>query len=245
MEGSGNGNGKHTVSRYDDELDAFAGLIQQMGQSTLGQVRASGTALAKCDAGLARQILFREKRINQFDMEAHELGFQLLAKRSPLASDLRMVVALLRTITDLERVGDESKKIARIAMKNFEHGHGQTQCAIFRDIVTLTEKAHDLLEDALQAMHGRNKEAAIKVIQTDEDLNNRFADAMRRLTTYIMEDPRNMTSVIDCVLALKAMERIGDHAVNLAHHLVFALTGKDVRFVQPQQLSEGLLDSEK
>ena len=235
--------GGHIVQRFDAQLGALKGLVLEMGQLVLQQMRESQVALNDGDTGAARQVVHRDREVNAFDMKGQELCLELLATRQPVASDLRFLMAMSQAINNLERAADEAKKLARTVLTVFGDGGMQPIPAIFQDSERMTELAVDLMERALAAVQDLDVDEAIAVVQDDQVLNETFQGGLRRLATFLFEDPRNVRHVIDAVFVLKALERIGDHAGNIAEFVIYAVKGKDVRYVQAEHLSSGYLDA--
>jgi phosphate transport system protein len=151
-------------------------------------------------------------------------------------------VAVSRTITDLERVGDEAKKIADLVIDNFETPHRFIDLILFDAAQELMGVVAELLTMSLDAIEEDNVDTAVAVIQEARRLEGHFDGAMRRLATYILEDARNIRPIMDAVIALKALERVGGYATNIAENVILTVTGKDVRYIKREHLSEGYLD---
>jgi phosphate transport system protein len=235
--------GGHIVQRFDAQLGSLKGLVLEMGQVVLQQLREAQQALEEGDSGLARQIVHRDRDINAYDMKGQELCLELLATRQPVASDLRFVMAMSQAINNLERAADEAKKLGRTVLTVYGDGGMQPLPAIFLDAERMTELATELLEDALEAVQELDVDKAVAVVQGDQLLNDTFQAGLRRLATFLFEDARNIRHVIEAVFVLKALERIGDHASNIAEFVIYAVKGKDVRYVQSEHLSSGYLDA--
>jgi len=236
--------GGHIVQRFDAQLGSLKGLVLEMGQVVLQQLREAQTALQDGDTGIARQIVHRDREVNAYDMKGQELCLELLATRQPVASDLRFVMAMAQAINNLERAGDEAKKLGRTVLEVYGDGGMQPVPAIFLDAERMTELATELLEDALEAVQELDVDKAVAVVQGDQLLNDTFQAGLRRLATFLFEDARNIRHVIEAVFVLKALERIGDHASNIAEFVIYAVKGKDVRYVQSEHLSSGYLDAD-
>ncbi len=236
--------GGHIVQRFDAQLGSLKGLVLEMGQLVLQQLREAQTALQDGDTGIARQIVHRDREVNAYDMKGQELCLELLATRQPVASDLRFVMAMAQSINNLERAGDEAKKLGRTVLEVYGEGGMQPVPAIFLDAERMTELATELLEDALEAVQELDVDKAVAVVQGDQLLNDTFQAGLRRLATFLFEDARNIRHVIEAVFVLKALERIGDHASNIAEFVIYAVKGKDVRYVQSEHLSSGYLDTD-
>ena len=234
--------GDHILSRFDDELEGFRELAARMGALALSQLETAISALVACDPRLAARVLRRERRLNQYDMQGQEEGVNLLARHQPLASDLRFIVYLSRTISDLERIGDQAKAMAAIVVQEMDRPVPPVDCEIFNDVRDLGEEAVAMLTEVLGALARDDVGRAVAVVQQESRLDQRFQGAVRRLATFMLQDPRNIRWVIDALLGLKVLERVGDHANNIAENLIFAITAKDVRYIQPEHLAEGYLD---
>jgi phosphate transport system protein len=237
------GSDGHIVKRYDQQLCALKGLVLEIGQYAVEQCRGAAKALVEGDVDLARQVVYRDRDINAMDIKAQESCVELLAMRQPLASDLRFVMAMSKSVNDIERAADEAKKLARITLKAYESADSQPSASIFHDVGPMAEVAASSLDRALDAIENFDVALAVDVVQNDDKLNEMFYAGMRRLSTFLFEDHRNVRFVIDAVFALKALERIGDHATNVAEQLIYAVKGKDVRYVQAEHLSGGFLDA--
>ncbi len=236
--------GGHIVQRFDAQLGSLKGLVLEMGQLVLQQLREAQAALQAGDTGVARQVVQRDRDINALDMRGQELCLELLATRQPVASDLRFVMAMSQAINNLERAADETKKLGRTVLAVYTDGGMEPVAAIFSDTERMTELAAGLLEDALEAVQELDVDKAVAVVQGDQLLNDTFQAGLRRLATFLFEDARNVRHVIEAVFVLKALERIGDHASNIAEFVIYAVKGKDVRYVQSEHLSSGYLDAD-
>lgn len=234
---------RHILSRYDGDLRDFHELVLRLGGTAQQQVSLAASALASCDIAKAGKVLAGYKLVRNLDMQAQEANLQVFAVHQPVARDLRYVFMLSRTAYDLERVNDEAVKIAHLVEAHFEQRAYGGSCDIFSDVERMGDTAVRILGASLQALDGADLAAAIAVVREEAHLGALFQSALRRLATYIMEDPRNMRWIIDATLALKAMERVGDHAISIAKNLIFATSGKDVRYIHPDNLEHDFLIS--
>ena len=226
----------HILSRFDGDLGYFRGLVLNMGSRVHSQVARAGEALVSCDAAKARKVIREYRDIRDIDIEAQEANARLFAIHKPVARDLRFVLTLSRTVYDLERINGETLRLADIAEALYERPPSVNDLAIFEDVRRIAVPAGDLLERSLQAVANEDLHLAAEVVFDGKDLEHIFRGAVRRLATYLMEDPRNIRYVIDATLGIKAMERIGDHACSIARNLIFSVTGKDVRHVHTASL---------
>ncbi|OGT88932.1 MAG: phosphate transport system regulatory protein PhoU [Gammaproteobacteria bacterium RIFOXYA12_FULL_61_12] len=232
----------HILSRYDKEIMQLRGLMLEMGAAVLEQLKEAVAAMEARDVEMARKVIYRERHIHDLDMTANEECIKHLAMRSPVASDLRLVISLSKCISDLERIGDEARKIAHTTLRLFDQGPGAARPALLYDVSVLAEKAIRMLVNAVHVIEREDLELAIHVIQSDAELDRLFKDSLRRLSTFLLEDPRHIGAAIDIIFVLKALERIGDHAENVCAHMIYAVKGKDPRFIKKDHLSVGFLE---
>ncbi len=233
--------GEHTVKSYDQELSDLTALVLRMGGLVQEQLERAMRALRDGDVDLARDVIARDHVVNFMDVQADERSVNLLARRQPMGRDLRTIMSLEKTVTDLERIGDEAERIARMTIHLVESGRPQPSPKLLRDTHTMARIAGAMLKDTLDALARLDVEQALAVAKGDADLDSEFQSALRRLATYLMEDCRNVGHVITATLVLKSIERIGDHAKNIAEYVVFLVQGKDVRHVSPETLERDLL----
>jgi phosphate transport system protein len=221
----------HTVKGYDVDLAGLRLKLLEMGGLVLEQVQSAVTALAKADEGAARAVLEREAEVNRYDLAIDEDSITLIARRQPMGSDLRAIISIARVVTDLERVGDEAKKIARIVLsaRALDMRSARLMAQLTRDARHMARFACGMLRDALDAFDRMEATRAVEVARRDAELNAEFQGAVRRLVTQVMEDPRRLASVLDAMTVLKALEHVGDHARNIARHVLYLVEGRDVR----------------
>lgn len=226
----------HTVHRYDEELHALKTHVMQMGILALSQLRQALEALKEENVALGKKVIEYDNEVNRMEVEADALVFHLLARRCPMASDLRRVVAAAKIINDLERVGDETVKIAHFAV-GFALGggvesHPHPHPGMLREIRVMGQMAVGLLRQALEVYDLADEALARKQECEVREMDGEFHCALRKLLTYVMEDARNISNAIDIVIVLKALERIGDHAQNIVDYVVFQVEGEDVRHAE-------------
>ncbi len=219
----------HTFKAYDGALSDLRVRAQQMGTLVAQQVETAVHALLHADAEAAESVLTREHRVNAYQTEIEAESFRLLAQRAPVASDLRMVLAISRAVTDLERAGDEAKKIARFALASASRASGGPSRVVRKPLRHMAELACESMRVAIDALDRGDAQVAHEVARLDREIDQEFEAALRQLVTVAMEKTRLLRSVFDTVFALKSLERIGDHAKNVAEHVVFLVSGADVR----------------
>ncbi|MEN8174606.1 MAG: phosphate signaling complex protein PhoU [Pseudomonadota bacterium] len=233
----------HIVSSYDEELADLQRLVADMGAMAAHQVESAVNALMQGDVGIARNIIHRDRRMNELDMEGKERVVALFAARAPLAKDLRLVISLHNVVDILERVSDAAKAISEIVVHLFEEERLPPTPELMRDVTHMGTLAVSMLREALTALANQDVDLAVVTVQHDVDMNAEFRSALRRLATFLLEDMRNLSHSIDMVFVLKSLERVSDYARNICEHLIYAVKGKDVRYIHPDHLSGGYLDA--
>ncbi len=216
----------HISQQYNNELDDIRKHLSEMGGMAQRQVNDAITALVEADITKAEQVVRADKTVNFMEMSIDEECILILARRQPAASDLRLVIAVTKAITDLERVGDEASKIARQAIAMSSEGMAPRGYVEVRHIGGLVSR---MLQDALDAFARLDVDTASDVVQMDRTVDLEYGTAMRELVTFMMEDPRSITRVLNIMWSLRALERIGDHARNLAQYVIYLVKGEDVR----------------
>jgi phosphate transport system protein len=206
----------HIARAFDGALLALHLKIVEMGGLALDQAREAMRAYQEWNPGAAARVIERESTVNAYDHEIDREQLSLIARRAPVGSDLRIIIALSKMVGELERVGDEAKKIARVVIADAGRPVGATS----RDAVHLGKLAQDLLRQALEAVDRLDFERAAAVIPGDRELDAEYAAGLRRLLTRAMENPRSFEVTVQAAFVLKSLERIGDHARNLARHVL-------------------------
>jgi len=219
----------HTVRRYDGELNAIHMRVLEMGGLVQEQVRQALQALLNKDVKAAEAVLDREHSVDKLELKADDDVMTVIARRGPVARDLRVVIAFLKAITDLERIGDEAARIGYLTTEIYGNGRADPATSLLRDIQTMGNFAKGMLKDALEAFDNLDSALAEKIVTDQRDLDAEFQSSLRRLTTFVLEDARNVGHTIQVVLVIKALERIGEHARNLAEYVIYLVRGDDVR----------------
>lgn len=223
----------HTVKRFDGELNALHFRIIEMGGLALSQLRDALQAIKTKDVALARKIGQRENELDLLEVETDGTIVEVLARRCPVGGDLRMIMAVSKGVTDLERIGDEAARVANIALQIYGNDTSNPNEHLLHDVHIMGRMAVDALEKALNAFDRSDEEMAREIIADHRAFEDEFEASLRRLITYIMEDSRNIGFAVNAVLAIKALERVGAHAQNLAEYVIFQVKGKDVRHQGP------------
>jgi len=217
---------KHISEQYDLELGQIKELLMEMGGLVEQQVNQACLSLTNHDMALAEQVRDLEPRLNQFEVELDDHCVSIIAKRQPTAGDLRIVVSVMKAITDLERIGDEADRIAKMAL-TIAHAEIPTdQYADFRDI---HEKVNKMLSRALDAFARLDVESALRVIEADEEVDRGYNALVRRCIGAMRDKPDEIELSISVIWAARALERIGDHAKNISEYVIYQVKGLDVR----------------
>ena len=219
----------HTVKQFDVQLANLRNMVLEMGGLVEDQIKCAIAALDQEDLSAAREVIARDRIINGLQVKADEDCVSIIALRQPLGSDLRMIMSLANSVTDLERIGDSAKKIARMTLQMYEGETSQPSAKLLRDVRPIAELASGMLRGCLDALARLDVEKALSIIHNDNELDQEFQSALRRLITYMMEDPRTIGHAINVVFIIKALERIGDHCKNIAEHIVYLVEGKNVQ----------------
>ena len=230
---------EHTFKQYDAELEAVRAKVLEMGGLVEQQIVNALEALVKADPKLAKEVMENDHRVNNLEVQIDEDCSHIIARRQPAAGDLRMVMMMVKTITDLERIGDEATKIARTAQKIFDED--RMYKPRFTEIKSMVALVRDMLRTALDAFARLDVSKTVEVAKQDELVDEQFRAAMRQLITFILEDPRTISMSLEVLFVAKAIERIGDHAKNIAEYVVYMVKGKDVRHISVEEMERETL----
>ncbi len=225
---------EHTSKQFDAELEAVRARVLQMGGLVESQIRLAVESLVTGDVGLMNRVIEDDHRVNAMEVEIDESCNHILVRRQPAAGDLRMVMTVIKTITDLERIGDEAEKIARMAklLSQKERLH----LPRYNEIKHAADIALDMLRKSLDAFARLDLSTAAQVVRQDEQVDEEFRAIMRYLITFMMEDPRTISTSLEILFVAKAIERIGDHAKNMSEYVVYMVKGRDVRHVTVEEI---------
>lgn len=227
---------KHLSAQFDAELSGISTRVLEMGGLVESQVAQAIEALTTIDGAIATRVLSVEDRVNQLEMEIDRDLSTIIARRQPTARDLRLLIAVSKTIGNLERVGDEAARIARTVQRLINTGVSTKMRLPVTDVSNEASLATASLRKALDAFARLDTSKALEVIKQDNQIDQAFDGLMRTLITYMMEDPRTISASIDLVFVAKAIERVGDHAKNLAEQIIYIVKGTDVRHSSPETL---------
>lgn len=215
----------HISQQFDAELQTIRTHLSEMGGEVQRQLSDALQAMSQSDLELAHAVVDGDVKVNTMELTIDEECTRILARRQPAASDLRLVIAITKAITDLERIGDEASKVARQVIEHNARlaGRGLGELRHIGNLV------NSMLGDALDAFSRLDAQAAHQVIARDEEVDREYNTAIRELITYMMEDPSLISRTLSVIWALRALERIGDHSRNLAQYVVYLVSGEDIR----------------
>lgn len=220
---------RHLPTQLDAELNHISGMVMEMGGLVEQQLRQAVEAMTNYSLETATAVCETEPHVNSMELQIdHEL-VSIIGRRQPTARDLRLLIAISRTIANLERAGDEADRIARMVQRIIQAGSART--LPFTELRIAASLASDMLRQALDAFARLDVPIALEIIKTDDLIDKEYDGFMRKLVTYMMEDPRTITPSLDLLFIAKSIERIGDHAKNLAECVIYIVNGLDVRHI--------------
>lgn len=229
---------EHTSKQFDAELEAVRSRVLKMGGLVEEQIVQAIDALINGNVNLAKDVAANDYKVNALEVAIDEECNHIIARRQPAAGDLRTVMMIVKTITDLERIGDEAAKIARQTVQLYELGRLQTPR--FSEIRLMSTQVLEMLRMSLDAFARLDISCAARVAREDQQVDDEFKALVRQLITYMMEDPRTISVSIELLFAAKAIERMGDHAKNMAEYVVYMVKGKDVRHTSLEKMEQEL-----
>jgi phosphate transport system protein len=228
---------QHISKQYDHELLDIRNRVLTLGGLVEEQVESAVKALIEGDVGLAEQVIIDDYKVNSLEVAIDEECTQIIALRQPTARDLRLVVAVIKTITDLERIGDEAKRMARIAVDLASHYPKKNQLT---DLQQLAQHARGLLREALDSFARIDVDEALRVVQEDRQVDREYESIMRQQITYMMEDPRSIPVSLNIMWSARSLERIGDRSCNICEYVIYYAKGKNIRHISIEQVEEDL-----
>jgi len=230
---------EHISKQFDAELENVRSRVLQMGGLVEEQIVQAMEALISGDMERIERVIANDHRVNAMEVELDESCSHIIARRQPAAGDLRLLITVIKTITDLERIGDEAEKIARMAKLI----HTAERLYMPRmDLSHIADRAVQMLRQSLDCFARLDVAAAMAVVKQDSEVDNSFRAIMRQLITFMMEDPRTITRSLEILFIAKAVERIGDHSKNMAEYVIYMVKGRDVRHTSIEEVEKELLE---
>ena len=226
----------HISRQFDADLEAIRASVLQMGGLVESQIKSAIDSLVSGNVALMNRVIEDDHRVNAMEVKIDEACSQVIARRQPAAGDLRLVMAVIKTITDLERIGDEAEKISRMAkLLSQKPGFALPR---YQEIKHAAEIAVDMLRKSLDAFARLDVVMAAQVVRQDDQVDDEFRAIMRYLITFMMEDPRTISTSLEILFVAKAIERIGDHAKNMSEYVIYMVKGRDVRHITVDEIDQ-------
>ncbi|WP_284296585.1 phosphate signaling complex protein PhoU [Thalassotalea loyana] len=226
--------GRHISGQFNEDLENVINHVMHMGGLVEKQLGDSLKAVYENDRELAQKVLSSDYKINNLEVSIDDECTRIIAKRQPAAGDLRLIMAIIKTIADLERIGDEAEKIAQVALESFD----SKQQDLLMNLDNLGRSVLSLLQDTLDAFTRMDVDAAVQVHKADKNIDRNYDALMRQLMTYMMEDPRSIPSVMTAMWAARSIERIGDRCQNICEYIIYFVKGKVVRHTNADDMSK-------
>jgi len=227
----------HISRRFNEDLEALRARVMAMGGFVEAQLAKAITSLLEADSSLGQSVALDDLKVNGMEVAIDEECSRILATRAPAAGDLRVVVAIIKTITDLERIGDEGEKIGLIAARLATMERPENK---YREIKHLGRLVSTMVHDALDALARLDAESALRVARMDRVVDEEYESIHRQCITFMMEDPRTIRRVLDVMWVVRSLERIGDHAKNICEYVIYMVHGKDVRHTRLEDVEREL-----
>jgi phosphate transport system protein len=224
--------GRHISGQFNEDLERVINNVMHMGGLVEKQLSDALAAVGNRDEELAKRVLTNDYQINAYEVSIDDECTRIIAKRQPAAGDLRLIMAIVKTIADLERIGDEAEKIAKVALESFS----SKQQDLLVNLDNLGRKVLEFLQASLDAFTRMDVDTAINIHQTDDIINREYEALMRQLMTYMMEDPRSIPQVMTVIWSARALERIGDRCQNICEYIIYFVKGKVVRHTTAEDM---------
>jgi phosphate transport system protein len=225
---------KHISSSFNEEIDEVRNHVMAMGGLIEQQLNNALMAIANADAELAQKVIDTDLKVNDWELQIDKECTRIIVRRQPAASDLRLIMAIMKTIADLERIGDETRRIARVALESFN----SEQQGLLVNLDNLGRHVGQMLHDVLDAFARMDVETALLVHKEDKKVDREYEAITRQLMTYMIEDPRSIPKIMNVLWSARSLERIGDRCKNLAEYIIFFVKGKVVRHSSAEQLEQ-------
>jgi phosphate transport system protein len=227
---------KHLSTQFDSELTSVSAQVMELGGLVESQIRQAIYALSQFSVEVANEVTANEARVNAMEIEIDRDLSSIIARRQPTARDLRLLIAISKTTANLERVGDEAEKIARMVRSIIQSGSPRSLPSL--ELRIAADLASGLLNKALDAFARLDITAAVAILKEDDLIDAEFDGFVRKLITYMMEDPRMISPSLDLLFLAKAIERIGDHAKNIAEFIIYVVKGEDIRHSSMEKIEQ-------
>ena len=224
--------GRHISGQFNEDLERVLNLVMHMGGLVEKQLNDALTAIVDVNQEQAKAVLASDAQINDLEMSIDDECTRVIAKRQPAAGDLRLIMAIVKTIADLERIGDEAQKIAKVALEDFS----TQQKDLLLNLDNLGRRVLEFLQLTLDAFTRMDVDTAIKIHSTDEKIDREYEALMRQLMTYMMEDPRSIPQIMSVIWSARALERIGDRCQNICEYIIYFVKGKVVRHTTYEEM---------
>lgn len=228
---------KHISRQFNEELESLRQQVMTMGGVAEEMISDAVRALVEGNSELAQRVIATDDRVNDLEKQVDERCIMILARRQPTASDLRLVVAIIKTINDIERIGDEAEKIARMAVRLSEADRPRNN---YRELELMGTTVRGMLHDALDGFARLAPEVAVALVREDNKVDADYEAILRQYHTYLVEEPRNTRRIIDAIWVARSIERIGDHAKNIGEYIVYLVEGKDLRHASLAEMEREL-----
>ncbi|MBU2969853.1 MULTISPECIES: phosphate signaling complex protein PhoU [unclassified Pseudoalteromonas] len=228
---------KHISGKFNQDLEDVRNHVLAMGGLVEQQLNSALDAVSTGDSDLAKKVEKDDYKVNAMEVSIDEECTRIIAKRQPAASDLRLVVAIAKTIADLERIGDEARRIAQVALDSFS----KEQQDLLVMIDNMGRQVSKMLHDVLDAFARMDVDAAFKVHKEDAKVDREYEALIRQIMTYMMEDPRSIPKIMALVWSVRSLERIGDRCQNIAEYVIYFVKGKDIRHISQEDIEKDIL----
>lgn len=225
--------GRHISGQFNEDLERVIHHVMSMGGLVEKQLKDAITAMIEGDETLAEEVLKNDYQINNFEVSIDDECTRIIAKRQPAAGDLRLIMAIIKTITDLERIGDEAEKIAKVARESFS----KEQRDLLVNLENLGQSVLSVLQNTLDAFTRMDVDSALSVHKMDDKIDREYEGLMRQLMTYMMEDPRSIPQIMSVIWSARALERIGDRCQNICEYIIYFVKGKVVRHTSAEEMN--------
>ncbi len=229
---------QHTSQKYNHELEEARSKLMTMGGLVETQVTNAIKALLERDSALGEKVAYSDHEINAMEISLDEHCAEIIARRQPAASDLRLLITIIKVITDLERIGDEAEKVGRYAVEMTE---SSTYGDLHNSLRHLGEHVKAMLSDTLDALARLDVVQAMQVVKNDQQVDDEFDSITRQLYTRMLEDPRNIKDSLNVTWCARSLERVGDHCKNICEYVIYLVKGKDVRHTNLESIRETIL----